>query len=89
MIAADPQLHVNNIFYAGLELYRGCLASSVEGDLMPCCNKDPGSSEGGHVFEVLPDILCRPFQYFWFSGFPVVHISADAVVHICPEWSNE
>lgn len=70
-------------------LYRGCLASSIEGDLVPCCNKDPVGCERGHGFEVPPDIVRCPFQYFWFDGLSVENISADAVVHICPKWSNE
>lgn len=72
-----------------LKLYRSCLASSIESDLVPCWNKDPCGSEGGHVFEILPDILCCPFENFWLGGLPVVHVSADAIVHICPEWSNK
>lgn len=80
---------MTKIFHAGFGLYRGCLASSIKGDLVPCCNKGPGGREGGHVFEVLPDILCCPFQYFRFGGLSVEHISADAVVHICPKWSNK
>lgn len=70
-------------------LYRSCLASSIEGDLVPCCNKGPGGCEGGHVFEILPNILCCPLQYVWFGGLSVVYIPADAVVHICPKWGNE
>lgn len=80
---------VYKIFYAKFRLYRCCLTSSIEGDLVPCCNKDPGGCKSGHVFEVLPDILRCPFQYSWFSGLSVVHISADAIVHIGPKWSNK
>lgn len=56
---------------------------------MPGCNKHPVGCERGEVFEVLPDILRSPFQYFWFGGLSVVHVSADAVVHVGPKWSDE
>lgn len=71
------------------ELYRGCLTSSIEGNLVPCCNEDPRGREGGHVFEMLSDIQRRPFQQFRFGGLSIVDISTDAVVHICPKRSNE
>lgn len=57
--------------------------------MVPCCNKDPGGCECGHTFEVLPDILCCPFKYFRFCRLSVEHIATDAIVHICPKWSNE
>lgn len=72
-----------------LNLYRSCLASSVKGDLVPRCNEGPVGSKGGHVFKIFPDILRCPFQSFRLCGLPVVHVSADAVVHICPKRSNK
>lgn len=56
---------------------------------MPRGNEDPGCHEGNHVFEVLPDVLCRLLQYFRFHRLSVIHISMDTVVHVCPEWSDE
>lgn len=56
---------------------------------MPRGNEGPGCHEGGHVFEVLPDVLRRLLQYFRIHRLSVIHISTDAVVHVCPERGDE
>lgn len=56
---------------------------------MPCCDEDPCGRKGGHVFEVFPDILRCPLQYFRIGGLSVVHVATDPVVHVCPKWRDE
>lgn len=56
---------------------------------MPCGDEDPCGREGGHVFEVLPDVLRHFLQYFRLHRLSIVHVSTDTVVHVCPEWSDE
>lgn len=70
--------------------YYGCgAAPAIKRDFFPCDNEHPSGREGRHVLEVLPDVLGGPFQDDGVHGLPVVDLTPDSVVHICPEWGNE
>lgn len=69
--------------------YRRGTAASVKRDFLPGHNENPSGREGGHVFEVLPDVLGGSSQDGGVHGFSVIDLTPNSIVHICPEWSNE
>lgn len=72
-----------------LDDYRCGTAASVKRDFLPGHNENPSGREGGHVFEVLPDVLGGSSQDGRVHGFSVIDLTPNSVVHVCPKRSNE
>lgn len=54
---------------------------------MPCCNKDPISSEV-HTWKVVINVLRSLLKNTPTGKLVIVYLTDLSVVKICPEWSN-